>query len=454
MLDLHLHSLPDRGFLADIADVSLEYRATEMLERRVEERTAELTEANRRLTAQYEEQARVEDELRLAKEAAEAAMSSKTRFLAAASHDLLQPVNAAKILISTLVDKSRGTDMHTLIQRLESSFGSMETLLHAILDISRLDSAGEGLVATDLCLGDILDAVVSDQAVFAASRGVTLGCVPCSAWVRSDYRYLMRSVRNLIVNAVQYTPEGGRVLVGCRNRGDKVVLEVWDTGIGISRRDQARIFEEFARADNVTPGSGLGLGLSIVDRTCRHLGHGVGVRSKPGIGSVFWIEMDRVAPPETAAISDAASGTDIAPPDADMDLVALVVESDPDVLFATVQRLESWGASVLGAHTTDEALALVNDIGCAPDIVIVDYRLDRGDTGFRTVDEVRRSTGQHVPAIMITSWSGGTLDAAAQTHDLTLLSKPVDPSRLRPLIDWKTRGAARWVSEGNDESLS
>ncbi|MCO8143941.1 PAS-domain containing protein [Rhodovulum tesquicola] len=446
VLDLHVHLLPDRGFLVDIADVTLESRATELLEKRVRERTHELTEANRRLREQHEEQRRVEEELRLAKEEVEAAMSSKTRFLAAASHDLLQPVNAAKLLISTLAEMAEGTDMARLTDRLAGSFASMESLLHALLDISRLESTGSALTPTEFCLGTVMRSVVEDQAMVAAQKGLRLDMEPCSAWVRSDREYLTRSLRNLVVNAIQYT-ERGRVLVGCRRRGDRVVLQVWDTGIGILPADHARIFEEFARADNVPPGSGMGLGLSIVERTCRHLGHQLSVHSEPGRGSVFSIEIGTVLPRDDCP---GATGPDLSNGEADLNLIVLIVENDPEVLFATTQKLESWGASVLAAGSTVEAVRLVDEIGMAPDVVLADYQLDGDDTGIAAIKALRAATGSHIPAIMITADQGDEVLRAGLTEDFTVLRKPVQLSRLRPLIDWKTRAPAPL----SDESIA
>lgn len=450
VLDLHVHLLPDRGFLADIKDVTLESRTTELLERRVEERTSELTDANKRLTLQYEDQARVEEELRLAKEQAEAAVSSKTRFLAAASHDLLQPINAAKLLISTLGDMSRDTHLAQMVDRLEGTFNSVESLLHALLDISRLESTGTDLSPSEFCLGALMKAVIEDQAPVAAKKGVRLDVVPSSAWVCSDQRYLLRSLQNLVVNAIQYT-EDGRVLVGCRRRGSAVVLEVWDTGIGISNKDQARIFDEFTRAENVPPGSGMGLGLSIVDRTCRHLGHVVGVRSKPGVGSVFSIEIETVPDRQPTLIPDLQLRDER---DTDMNLITIVVENEPEVLFAMVQRLESWGAGVLTARSTPEAVAAVQELGMAPDIILADYQLDGADTGVDAIRAIRRHTGIHVPAIMITADRGDTLSEVGKEEDFTVLTKPVQLSRLRPMIDWKTRiGGGRPV-RAPDKSIA
>ena len=346
ILDLHAHSLPDGGFIVSIMDVTVESQTTDMLENRVRERTSELTEANKRLRKQHEQQAKVEEELRLAKEEAEAAVSSKTRFFAAASHDLLQPINAAKLFISNLIEYAQGTQMEETVKRLDGSFASIESLLHALLDISRLDSTGTELSVSCFGISDILQSVSEDYSHLATEKGLTISFVPSNVWVRSDQRYLLRSVQNLVVNAIQYT-ETGRVLVGCRRRNGKLVLEVWDTGIGISKSDQVRIFQEFTRVRSSKSGSGMGLGLSIVERACRHLGHKVTVRSKPGVGSVFSIELPIVEP--THVLTRPKSEM-LQSPQAEMDLIVVLIENDADVLFATTQRLESWGASVLGAE--------------------------------------------------------------------------------------------------------
>ncbi|MCB1311239.1 MAG: PAS-domain containing protein [Sedimentitalea sp.] len=440
VLDIDIHPLPGGGCIVNVMDVTAESQTTEELENRVRARTSELTEANAALRRQYEEQARVKEDLRLAKGAVEAAMSSKTRFFAAASHDLLQPINAAKLMISTLGDMARGTELAETVKRLDGSFQSMETLLHALLDISRLESTDTKLPITDFPLDGVMQNVAEDMAPLAAEKGLRLDVVPSRLWVRSDRRYLARSLQNLVNNAIQYTLRG-RILVGCRRRGDKVVLEVWDTGIGISKRDQERIFREFTRVGNgAGAGQGMGLGLSIVQRACAHLGHRVAVRSKPGVGSVFSIELPVAEAAETAP-RPRRSPSDPAPA-AEMDLIVLLVENDPGVLFAMTQKLESWGASVLACASTPAALALIDEIGMSPDIILADYQLDGDDTGLDTIRELRARAGVEIPAIMITANQEDGLKEAGLANRFSVVTKPVNLARLRPLIDWKTRHAA------------
>ncbi len=435
VLDIQVHAMPDRGFLVEVKDVTLEARTTEMLEARVTERTAELTRANEQLLREYEEKARVEEELRQAKERAEAAVSSKTRFLAAASHDLLQPINAAKLLISTLLETTRGTPLARMVDRLDGSFRSSERLLHSLLDISRLESADPDIVTPGaVSLGAIMSSIHADQTVVAEKLGVRLDVVPVAAFVRSDPVYLFRSIQNLVVNALQYTPRGGRVLLGCRRLRGRLRLEVWDTGIGIAAKDQRRIFEEFARAENQPAGTGMGLGLSVVDRACRLLGHGLAVRSKPGAGSVFSIEMERVE-----GFRSRAEPAGILPQSGALltDHIVMLIENDDDVLFGATQWLEQWGADVLAVRSTAEAEAAVRDMGIPPDIILADYQLSGSDTGVAAIARIRAITRDDVPAIIITANRADSLGDAGIQGDVPVMSKPVDLGQLRSMIAWK-----------------
>jgi CheY-like chemotaxis protein len=227
------------------------------------------------------------------------------------------------------------------------------------------------------------------------------------------------------------------VLVGARRRQGKVVFQVWDTGIGIALKDQARIFEEFARAENVPLGSGMGLGLSVVERACRHLGHRLWVQSKPGHGSVFNMELDVIE-----AQHDPAEPRMLVRHESEqsLDQIVLVLENDRDVLFGMTRWLEQNGASVLGASTRAEALSFVSDMGMPPDIILADYQLDEGDTGLAAVEALRAACDQYVPAILITADRSEGLRRKAAQMNIAVLTKPVKLSRLRPLIDWNLFG--------------
>ncbi|XDA99023.1 PAS-domain containing protein [Sulfitobacter sp. LCG007] len=436
VINIHAYRLPDGGYVIELKDVTLEVRNTETLEERVRERTAELTKANDRLRSEYGEKARVEEQLRLAKERLEAAMSSKTRFLAAASHDLLQPINAAQLMISTLKEATRDTEFQQLVERLDGSFTSAEQLLRSLLDISRLESASPDDVSLGAVgLHAILAGIYSDQVLNAAQRQISLDFVPCSATVLSDPIYLLRSIQNLVVNAIQYTRPGGRVLVGCRRHGRTVELQVWDTGIGIPRREQKRVFEEFARAEGTALATGMGLGLSVVERACRLLGHKLSLRSKPGVGSVFSITMEVVDGPvkpeePTSFLPESETRA--------LDQIVLVIENDEDVLFATTQWLERAGAGVLPARCISEAVAFVNDMGMPPDIILADYQLDDGETGIDAITRIRDMADSDVPAIVITANRSESIRQVGTLKGVSFMTKPAKLSRLRRLIDWKT----------------
>lgn len=441
-LDIQVHPLPDSGFIVSLRDVTMEMEAAaarqrinETLERRVAERTKALTEANRLLRLHAIEQAAAEEAAREAKEAAEAAHASKTRFLAAASHDLLQPINAAKLYISTLKERVCDPAAADTVERISRSFASIESLLHALLDISRLDSPGAEFNVTAFPLDAPLQSLAEDLAPLAVEKGLSLRVRPCNRWVRSDQRYLMRSVQNLVVNAIQYTERGG-VLVGCRVSGQKLRIEVWDTGIGIAEADRRRIFNEFTRIEKGRGSSGMGLGLSIVDRACRHLGHRVGLRSVPGKGSVFSIELP-LAAAELAEVLPLQPSE--APPQGALDRIVMLVENDPDVLHATVQKLDGWGASVLPTDSTRGALDLMAGLGTAPDIILADYQLDDGDDGVATIRALREAAGTDIPAIIITANRSKSLLQLGERMNFSVMTKPVQLARLRALIDWKTR---------------
>lgn len=214
------------------------------------------------------------------------------------------------------------------------------------------------------------------------------------------------------------------------------MLEAWDTGIGIAEADQARILDEFTRAGKASLSPGVGLGLSVVERACRLLDHGLTVQSEPGRGSIFSIEMEVVtgaaAPEEPAELTDPAF-------DHPLDCIVLVVEKDQDVLYGTTQWPEQWGASVLPARTVQEALTHVADIGMPPDIILADYQLDDGDTGIQAITAIRDHTGTQVPAILVTADRSDALQRKSTAQDISVMHKPVKLSRPRPLIDRKVR---------------
>ncbi len=442
VLDARLRETPSGGFVLSLADVTAERRAAaeitavkETLERRVFERTAALVEVNDKLVQEIAERRAIEAEMRRARDVAEAANLSKTRFLAAASHDLLQPLNAAKLFISALSAGRLPAAEAAIVQRVDSAFTSVEALLNSLLDISKLDAGGGDAQLSDFPIARILEPVAEEFRVVAASRGLRFRVAPSRAVVRSDPHYLRRIVQNLVANALKYTVAGG-VVLGCRVRGRRVRIEVWDSGVGIPAAERRRIFEEFHRIDGRNPRGerGMGLGLAIVDRAARLLGHAVDLRSAEGGGSMFAVTVPlghaadveaRAEAPAALALADGAAG-----------MIALVVEDDPTVRAATAALLARWGVDVLEASSSAEAVAVAEQLGMAPDVMLVDYHLGDGETGLGAVETLRAAFDPGLPAILITADRTHLVAREAARLGAQLLTKPVAPAKLRSLLHW------------------
>jgi len=268
------------------------HQAYQNLELRVRERTAELTTLNQQLLREIEERSRVESRLREAKGEAERANLSKTKFLAAVSHDLLQPLNAARLFTSALLERRDPQASSALVRNVSNSLEDVENLLGTLVDISKLDA---GVIKADIApfaLSELLENLAAEYAQVARSEGLELHFVACSALVRSDIQLLARILRNLLSNAIRYTRQG-RVVLGCRRQGHWLSIEVWDSGMGIAAERLEEIFQEFKRGEEQRPDQdrGLGLGLAIVEKIAGILGHRIGVRSWPGRGSVFSVQV-------------------------------------------------------------------------------------------------------------------------------------------------------------------
>lgn len=400
------------------------------LENRVRIRTEELHSTLRRL-----EQSNID--LSAAKENAELANLSKTRFLAAASHDVLQPLNAAHLSVSALAEVQTSDEGKKLVRQVERSLETMEDLLRTLLDISKLDA---GVVLPDI--GDVnletlFSSLRSDFKPVAKLKGLTLKFRPVSAVVRSDRTLLRRILQNILSNALRYTRSGG-VLVGTRHRGDTIRIDVADTGCGIPDDQREAVFEEFHRgstfpADTGISGGGLGLGLAIVRRMAAALGHPVTFSSKVGRGTIFHIDV----PVGIGASADAIASL------AEMErprgyglfgTKVLLVENDADVLQAMTFLLERWQCLVRAATSTEDALSLLGDTDWVPDIVIADQHLDDGDLGTATIAEVRDYLGRAVPALIVTADASEAVAKAARAAGIELMRKPLKPAQLRALL--------------------
>lgn len=439
ILEANCTLMPDGGFVASFTDVTAERKAREALreakqtlEQRVVERTAELTDLNQTLRREIAERLAIEQELIKAKETAEEANRSKTRFLAAASHDLLQPLNAARLFLSSL-SETQGTDeQHKLIEKLDVAFMSVEELLETLLYISRLDAGAIETNVQDFALHRIFDALETEFRPLAQQKGLDLRFVTTSAVVRSDPKYLRRIVQNLLSNAIRYTREG-TVLVGVRRRGDNAVIEVRDTGPGIPQEHMPRIFEEFQRFHGAGERQrhAMGLGLAIVQRAARLLSHRIGVESVSGVGSVFSVEVPLSS--GAPAFQEEERG-EADTPAADLsNSIVLIIENDIDILEGMVGLLCQWGCQPIPTMSAAEAHETIERMGRLPAVVVADYHLD-DETGLDAIRGIRAEWQHDVPALIVTADRSSDLQAALEAEGIELLSKPVKPALLQRVI--------------------
>jgi PAS domain S-box-containing protein len=419
-------AMPDGGYVTTYTDVT-DYKQAEQalletkltLEQRVEERTRELQNA---LEAQRD-----------AKRLAEEANITKTRFVAAASHDLLQPLNAARLFASALEERSEDPGVREIAGRIDSSMRAAEEVLDDMLDIARLESGTMRAEITDFGIAEVFEDLERQFAPLAARRGLRLRVTRPPCRVRSDRVLLRRVLQNLIANALRYTQRGG-VLVGCRRRGDFVLLEVRDTGPGIAEAHQQAIFEEFRRLDRHSPWGeqGLGLGLSICDRIARLLGLQLSLRSTLGKGSVFGIRV----PVGDAASAEAAAPPASAPAPAPSSLVGvtvLCIDNEPEILAGMNALMTRWGMRVLTATRAAESREIAAREH--PVLVLADYRLDESDPdGLELLRELCGPDLTAAAGALITADHSATLSKRAGESGFPLLRKPLKPAALRALL--------------------
>lgn len=418
VLEIRGNPLPDGGFVTSYADITSYKRAARAL------RTLTGTLENR-----IEKSTR---DLRQAKAEAERANRNKTRYVAAAVHDLLQPLNAARMFLGVLRGHLQAPPDQALAERVENALAAQDELLESLLDIARLEAGALPVDVQDLPLAPLLETIARQFGILAQSRGLDLHAVPCQAWVRSDPLLLRRILQNFLSNAIHYTTQG-RVLLGCRRCGRSVRIEVWDTGRGIPEARQREIFEEFSRLDGARDPDdrSAGLGLSIVDRIARLLGHPVGLRSWPGRGSVFSV---------TVPLGEAVPATAVAtePPgecsSADSPLrgkQVWCIDDDADVREATRALLEDWGCRVVLANSGTAALALAD--GGVPALILLDHQL--GDTtGSELWPALRGRLRGDIPVIVMTAQRDAETLARIEALGLRYLAKPLKPAALRALM--------------------
>ncbi len=429
VIEILTNRMPGGGFVITFTDVTPTFEAAEALERanatlekRVRDRTEELTRLN--------------SELALAKSAAEDASISKTRFLAAASHDILQPLNAARLYVTSLVERQHSGEETRLVENIDESLQAIEEILGALLDISRLDAGAMTTSISSFKMADLMRSLEIEFAPIARAKNLELAFVPCSLPVESDRLLLRRLLQNLISNAIKYTPRG-RVLVGCRRQGPSLKICVYDTGVGIPPVKRGEIFKEFHRLEQgARIARGLGLGLSIVERLARVLKHGIAIDGNKSGGSVFSVTV-----PTAKAITHTAAVTSATPLARRPISGALIVciENDAAILDGMRTLLKAWDAEVIAVADPEGAIAAIEGAERRVTGLLVDYHLDRGN-GIAAIRDIRRRFGDGIPAILITADRSPAVQVAAREENVAVLNKPVKPASLRALLgQWRTQ---------------
>jgi PAS domain S-box-containing protein len=375
------------------------------------------------------ERKRTEERLRAAKAEAERANLAKSKVLAAASHDLRQPVQSLTLFLDLLKIRLQGHAATDVLGNMEQALEALGTLLNGLLDVSRLDA---GLVVArpaPMKLAPLLERLAAEYEPRARAAGLRLHVVPPRVVVRSDPVLLERILRNLIENALRYTKHGG-ILIGCRRRDGHARLEVVDTGIGIAADQMQDVFEEFYQVDNPERDrrKGLGLGLAVVRRLARLLDHPVELRSRPGRGSTF-----AVLVPLAAAIEPPRPMTSRPANDDGLPGSVVVIEDDALIRMGLEAMIEDWGHTVLAAGSVDEAVEIV-DGGRLPDAIVTDYRLQAGTTGLDAVRAIQARVGRAIPATIVTGDTAPERLAEAKRGGFRLLHKPVGPIELKEAV--------------------
>ncbi|MDQ0318892.1 Na+/proline symporter/signal transduction histidine kinase/CheY-like chemotaxis protein [Pararhizobium capsulatum DSM 1112] len=418
IIEVRTNAMPDKGIVTTYTDITQRVaadmalkQANETLELRVAERTGELTRVNR--------------EVAEARAAAEEANIGKTRFFAAAGHDILQPLNAARLYSSSLVERLGDSENSLLVRNIDSSLESVETILGAVLDISRLDTGAMKPRLQTVMLDDLLRRIETDFAPMARAANLKFTIMPTSLSVRSDPNLLRRLVQNLVSNAIKYTLKG-KILVGVRREGDHAVIQVLDSGIGIPASKFRTVFKEFARLDEgAKTASGLGLGLSIVDRISRVLNHAVDLQSKPGKGTRFRVTMpiDKTA----TAVKGPAIVTALRVAEPLTGLAVLCIDNEPRILEGMTLLLEGWGCHVMTTQSLEDWLAGPR---LRPDAIIADYHLDNA-VGTDAVRTIRAHFKAPIPALLVTADRSPEVRAMAEPEGIAIQNKPVRPAALR-----------------------
>ena len=422
IVEIRTSTMPQGGIVTTYSDVtdriaaaSALARANENLERRVRERTAELLDVNAALA--------------VAKTKADEANLDKTRFLAAASHDIMQPLNAARLYVQSLSESSIDPQSMKLVRNVDASLNAVEEIFSTLIEISRMDARRVDVDITDFPLSDIFEQLKLEFEPVARERGLAFTVLPTNVWVRSDRRLLRRVLQNLVSNAVKYT-RTGKVVLGLRRRGEVVSLQVLDTGPGIPEDKRRLIFHEFQRIEGAgSREHGLGLGLSIVERICLMLGHPLELNSEAGKGSMFSVVVP-LAVPVKETRTTVVPARKLGSPKGSY---VLCIDNEPAVLAGMEALLGGWGCKVTTATSIPTSVQAASSMPALPDVILADYHLDLG-TGLAAIAAVRDKMKVDIPAVIITADHSAEVERHVREAGHAILRKPLKAAALRALM--------------------
>ncbi|PSW32047.1 hypothetical protein C9J21_13690 [Photobacterium phosphoreum] len=423
VIEVQGNPMPGGGFVMSFSDITAFRQAeaalkesNENLEARVKKRTQQLEQLNQQLvvaTQQAESQAR-----------------SKSRFLAAVSHDLMQPLNAARLFSSSLVEVSEGQQSARLASHITSALSTAEDLIGDLLDVSRLEAGKLASHRAPLRVSDVLSVLQAEFGILALDQQIDFKVVMSDAVILSDGKLLRRALQNFLTNAFRYNPKG-RVLLGVRRRGDRLLIEVWDNGPGIPVEKQADIFDEFTRMDQTGAEHGLGLGLAIARGISRVLDHPLGLRSWPQHGTVFSLTVGRVSPAmlplKMSQLPHSVGGPLVG-------LKVLCIDNEPNILVAMTTLLEQWQCEVRIANNKAQTIQALSD-GWQPDGILSDYHLAKQQTGLEILLWCRTQLGTHFKGVVISADRLTDNQTMIRHHGFSFLSKPVKPLKLRAILN-------------------
>ena len=422
VIEVQGNPMPGGGFVMSFTDITV-FRdaeqalkeANETLEERVHERTQELEALNKRLVT--------------ATQKSEQESQSKSRFLAAVSHDLMQPLNAARLFASSLSEVAKEAEEKKLAGYIESSLEAAEDLIGDLLDISRLESGKLDTHRHSFAINDVLANLNAEFSALAKQQGIDFTLIPSSLYVMSDPKLLRRVIQNFLTNAFRYNPRG-KVLLGVRRVEGRVRIDVWDNGIGIEEDKQQEIFEEFNRGSQVRSDQGLGLGLAISKGIAHVLGHQISMRSWAGKGSVFSITLDKSEPAEQQPVVPIAQQAQ-----SDLNhLRVLCVDNEPDILVGMEDLLARWGCDVKVAVDLMQSLKALED-NWVPDVILSDYRLDNGRTGLEVLQQCRLRLGDCFEGVIISADRTDDMLEGIKSNGFSFIPKPVKPLKLRAVLN-------------------